>query len=105
MSTHESVSQQPVRLAQETVPDVGKQQTILRRIWPTGPDKVIAPQRALILLPVLTALILAVLWITILEKLRVEKDAALNDARRDAYATRLEYHSASEMISFNSRES
>ncbi|MGF6548646.1 PDC sensor domain-containing protein [Paraburkholderia youngii] len=56
-------------------------QTIPGWIRPTGSDKDGAPQRALILLPVLTVLILAVLWIMILERLRVEKDAALQDAR------------------------
>jgi diguanylate cyclase (GGDEF)-like protein len=40
-----------------------------------------APHRAFILLPALTVLILAVLWITILVRLRVEKAAVLHDAR------------------------
>ncbi|WP_254320515.1 diguanylate cyclase domain-containing protein [Paraburkholderia sp. CNPSo 3272] len=73
---------------------MGKLQTILRRIWPTGFEGGVAPQWALILLPVLTMLILAVLWITILERLRVEKDAALNDARVAARteASALETH-------------
>ncbi|WP_322032730.1 diguanylate cyclase domain-containing protein [Paraburkholderia sp. J76] len=56
-------------------------QTIRGRSRPVGTDRGDAPRWALIVLPALTVLILAVLWITILERLRVEKDAALNDAR------------------------
>jgi diguanylate cyclase (GGDEF)-like protein len=53
-----------------------------------------APNRALILLPVLTVLILAVLWVTIIERLHVEKDAALHNARVAARteASALETH-------------
>ncbi|WP_052450170.1 sensor domain-containing diguanylate cyclase [Caballeronia concitans] len=39
-----------------------------------------APYRALILLPMLTVLILAMLWVTILDRLRAEKAAAIHDA-------------------------
>jgi diguanylate cyclase (GGDEF)-like protein len=75
-------------------PHVSRLQEILGRIRLTGSDKGIAPQRAFVLLPVLSVLILAVLWITILERLRVEKDAALNDARLAARteASALETH-------------
>ncbi|WP_236596792.1 diguanylate cyclase domain-containing protein [Paraburkholderia hiiakae] len=79
--TRQSVSQQPVRLAQETGPDVSRLQTILRRSRPAGTERGDVPRWALILLPALTVLILAVLWVTILERLRLEKDAALNNAR------------------------
>ncbi|WP_109480437.1 sensor domain-containing diguanylate cyclase [Paraburkholderia sp. C35] len=53
--------------------------TFIRRLRPRGPGS--APHRAFILLPALTVLILAVLWVTILMRLRVEKEAVLHDAR------------------------
>ena len=51
----------------------------IMHVQPRGPGS--APHRAFILLPALTVLILAVLWVTILMRLCVEKEAVLHDAR------------------------
>lgn len=60
-------------------PQTGRLRTFLKRLLPRGPGN--APHRAFILLPALTVLILAVLWVTILMRLRIEKAAVLHDAR------------------------
>ncbi|WP_227245458.1 sensor domain-containing diguanylate cyclase [Paraburkholderia caribensis] len=57
----------------------GRLRTFAQCSRPRGHGK--APHRAFILLPALTVLILAVLWVTILMRLRVEKAAVLHDAR------------------------
>ena len=57
----------------------GRLRTFAQCLRPRGHGK--APHRAFILLPALTVLILAVLWVTILMRLRVEKAAVLHDAR------------------------
>ncbi|MGT2473140.1 diguanylate cyclase domain-containing protein [Paraburkholderia terrae] len=57
----------------------GRLRTSVKRLRLHGHGN--APHRAFILLPALTVLILAVLWVTILMRLRVEKTAVLHDAR------------------------
>ncbi|WP_180722748.1 diguanylate cyclase domain-containing protein [Paraburkholderia largidicola] len=57
----------------------GRLRTFVPRFQPRSHGN--APHRAFILLPALTVLILAVLWVTILMRLRVEKAAVLHDAR------------------------
>ena len=63
---------------------MGRLRTFLKRIRPFGPGGGAAPHRAFILLPALTVLILAVLWVTILMRLRVEKAAVLHDTHMAA---------------------
>ncbi|WP_313064290.1 sensor domain-containing diguanylate cyclase [Paraburkholderia sp. LEh10] len=60
---------------------IGGLPAFLKRMWPSGFDRGRLPHRAFILLPALTVLILAVLWVTILMRLRVESAAAMHDAR------------------------
>jgi diguanylate cyclase (GGDEF)-like protein len=54
---------------------MGRLRILPTRMWPR------TPHRAFVLLPALTVLILAVLWVTILLRLRIEKAAVMHDTQ------------------------